>query len=75
ELFNRQLLAFGLHERIQCVPLEALNYEIDNGMINGDTLYFNNTILTKKDLLNNWIIPAKNSWLVKRFSFSTVSQS
>ncbi len=75
ELFNRQLLAFGLYERIQCVPLEALNYEIDNGMINGDTLYFNNTILTKKDLLNNWIIPAKNSWLLKRFSFNTVSQS
>ncbi len=73
ELFNRTLLAFALHERIQCVPLEALNYEIDNGMIRVDTFYFNNTVLTKKDLENKWIIPVKDSWLAKRFSFDAVS--
>ncbi len=75
ELFNRQLLAFIINERIQPIPLEVLNYEIDNGMISADTLYYNNTILTKKELLNNWIIPVKNSWLAKRFSFSPANQS
>ncbi|MEO6638235.1 MAG: hypothetical protein ABIN25_08155 [Ginsengibacter sp.] len=73
EFFNRTLLAFAFRERIQCVPMEALNYEIDNGMVNGDTLYFNNTVLTKKDLRAKWIIPVKDSWLAKRFSFSAVS--
>lgn len=75
ELFNRQLLAFAINERIQCVPLSALNYEIDNEMISADTLYFNNTVLTKRDLLTNWIIPVKDSWLAKRFSFTTEDHS
>lgn len=75
ELFNRQLLAFAINERIQCVPLSALNYEIDNEIITSDTLYFNNTILTKKDLVNNWILPVKYSWLAKRFSFAPANQS
>ncbi|MEP7231192.1 MAG: hypothetical protein ABI691_13115 [Ginsengibacter sp.] len=74
ELFDRQALAFALDERIQCIPLPLLNYEIDKGIINADTLYFNNTILTKKDLLDNWIIPAGQSWLAKRFSFAPAKQ-
>ena len=73
-LFDRQALAFAVDERIQLIPLPLLNYEIDNGIITADTLYFNNTILTKKDLVNNWIIPVKQSWLAKRFSFSPAKQ-
>ena len=72
QLFDRQSLAFAVNERVQLIPLALLNYEIDNNIITKDTLYFNNTILTKKELLNNWIIPIKNSWLAKRFSFSHV---
>ena len=71
QLFDRQTLAFAVDERIQLIPLSLLNYEIDNGMVTADTLYFNNTILTKKDLINNWIITAGQSWLSKRFSFSS----
>ena len=74
QLFDRQTLAFVVDERIQLIPLPLLNYEIDNGMVTTDTLYFNNTILTKKDLLNNWIIPVGQSWLAKRFSFSNARQ-
>ncbi len=74
QLFDRQTLAFGVDERIQLVPLSMLNYEIDNGIITADTLYFNNTILNKMDLVHNWIIPAGQSWLSKRFSFSPAKQ-
>lgn len=73
-LFDRQTLAFGVDERIQLVPMSMLNYEIDNGIITADTLYFNNTILNKKDLLDKWIIPAADSWLAKRFSFIPAKQ-
>ncbi|MEP7252370.1 MAG: hypothetical protein ABI683_08320 [Ginsengibacter sp.] len=73
-LFDRQTLAFAIDERIQLIPMSMLNYEIDNGIITADTLYFNNTILNKKDLLDKWIIPAANSWLAKRFSFAPVKQ-
>ncbi len=69
-LFERQMLAFIIKERIQLLPMEQLNYAIENGFINTDTLYFNNTVQTKKELLSNWIIPVKQSWLAKRFSFA-----
>ncbi len=74
QLFDRQTLAFAVDERIQLIPLSLLNYEIDNGIVTADTLYFNNTILTKKDLINNWIIPAGQSWISKKFSFRPARQ-
>lgn len=65
-LFDRQILAFLIDERIEVIPLENVNTEIENGYITAETLYFNNTILTKQDLLNQWIIPVKDSWLSGR---------
>ncbi len=66
ELFDRLMLAFIIQERIQLLPLSELNPALDCGLVNEDTLYFNNTILTKKELLSQWIIPVKESWLAKR---------
>ncbi len=70
-LFDRQMLAFIVKERIQLLPMEQLNYSIENNFINLDTLYFNNTVQSKQELLNRWIIPVKESWLAKRFSFAS----
>jgi len=69
EMFNRQNLAFLVNEKVQLLPMNQLEYAIENGFINADTPYFNNTVLTKKELLENWIIPVKDSWLAKRFKF------
>ncbi len=68
-LFDRQTLAFVVKENIQILPMSQLEYAVKNEFINADTLYFNNTILTKKELLQRWIIPIKESWLAKRLSF------
>jgi len=68
QLLDRQTLAFIVKEKIQLIPLSHVNYSIENGFITLETLYFNNTILTKKELLNNWIIPVKNSWLAQRIT-------
>lgn len=65
-LFDRQNLAFIEKERIQLLHLNQLNEAIENTLISPDTLYFNNTVQTKKELIENWIIPLKNSWLAKR---------
>ncbi|MEO9023323.1 MAG: hypothetical protein ABI237_18760 [Ginsengibacter sp.] len=65
-LLDRQLLAFIVKEKIQLVPLTQVNASIESGFITPDTLYFNNTILSKKELLHNWIIPVKHSWLANR---------
>jgi hypothetical protein len=74
-LFERQTLAFIIKEKVQLLPLSQLSYGIENKFIDADTIYFNNTVTTKKELLENWLIPVKNSWLAKRFniSVSTIS--
>ncbi|HMD00104.1 MAG TPA: hypothetical protein VKH37_08115 [Ferruginibacter sp.] len=65
-LFERTNLAFIIKDKIQLLPLSQLNYAVDNGFINDNTLYFNNTVLNKKDLMERWIVPVKESWLGKR---------
>lgn len=65
-LFERQTLAFIIKDKVQLLPINQIDYAVQNNFINGDTLYFNNTVLTKDELLKNWIIPIKDSWLAKR---------
>jgi hypothetical protein len=69
-LFDRQNLAFIVKDKIQLLPLNQLEYAVENNFINAGTLYFNNTVLSKKDLIEKWIIPVKDSWLVNRLNFS-----
>ena len=66
QLLDRQQLAFMVKDKIQVLPLSQLDYAVENNFINGDTIYFNNTVLSKGALLQNWIIPVKESWLAQR---------
>lgn len=70
QLFDRQTLAFVIKDKVQLLPLSQLDYAVENNFINAETLYFNNTVLNKKDLMNKWIIPVKESWLAKRLNLS-----
>ena len=69
-LFDRQNLAFVVKDKIQLLPLSQLQYAVQNNFITADTLYFNNTVLSKKELEDNWIIPVQQSWLGKRIELS-----
>lgn len=71
-LFDRQLLAFIIKDNIQLLPLPQVQYAINNNFVQPDTVYFNNLVQTKEELENNWMIPVKDSWLGKRFSFEPV---
>ena len=68
KLFERTNLAFIVEERIQLMPLSRLNEAIKTGIITDHTLYFDNNIQTKNELINSWIIPLNNSWLANRIS-------
>ena len=68
QMFDRQNLAFVLKGKIQLLPLSQLEYAVENNFINADTLYFNNTVLTKKEMVEKWIVPVKHSWLAKRIN-------
>jgi hypothetical protein len=69
QLFDRQLLAFYRKDKVELLPFSQLAFAAANGFIQPETLYFNNTVLTKTELENNWIIPVKDSWLASRISF------
>jgi hypothetical protein len=69
-MFDRQNLAFVIKDKVQLLPLSQLNYAAENNFITPDTLYFDNTVLTKKELLERWIVPVKDSWLGKRINFN-----
>lgn len=66
DFFDRSNLAFVVGDKVQILPMTQLNYALDNLFIGPDTLYFNNTVLTKKELESNWIIPVKDSWLSRK---------
>jgi hypothetical protein len=66
DMFNRQSLAFFVKDKIQLLPLSQLKYAFENGFITPETLYFNNLVLTKEELLNKWLVPVKDSWLTKK---------
>ena len=75
DMFDRFALAFVVKDKsdshqIQLLPMQQLQYAIDNGFISDNTLFFNNVVQSKEELENNWIIPARQSWLAKKFSFS-----
>ncbi len=67
DMFNRQSLAFIVKDKIEVIPLAQLNYAVENNFITGNTLYFNNTVQTRSELENKWIVPAGESWLGKYF--------
>jgi hypothetical protein len=69
-LLDRTQLAFIVNQKVQLLPLAQLTYAVEKNFINGDTLYFNNTVANKSELLHNWIIPVKESWLQRRLTLN-----
>lgn len=66
QLFDRQMLGFVIKDKVQILPLNQMDYALKNGFVDEETIYFNNTVLTKKDLSENWLIPLKKSWLANK---------
>jgi len=65
-MFDRRQLAFVVKDKIQLIPLTQFNYALENSFINPDTLYFNNLVATKDELMSKWLVPVKESWLKTR---------
>ncbi|MET0466608.1 MAG: hypothetical protein ABW007_25845 [Chitinophagaceae bacterium] len=65
-LFDRTMLTFVIKDKIQHLPMAQLGYAFQNGFLDAESLYFNNTVQTKQELEEKWIIPVKDSWLAKR---------
>lgn len=69
-LFDRLSITFLKNDKAEMLPLEQIQYAIDNGFINSKTLVFNNVVYTKKELLNLWLVPLEQSWLTDRINLN-----
>jgi len=70
DMFDRTTLSFVVKDKVALVPLSQLQHAAENGLINEDTLYFNNLVQTKTELESQWIVPVKDSWLSRKITFS-----
>ena len=67
QMFNRELLAFWVKDKVQTIPMAQVAYALENGLLEKDTLYFNNLVSNKADLEANWLQPISESWLAKKY--------
>lgn len=72
-LFDRQLLAFVVKDKVQLIPLAQLKHAIQHGLLKPDDIYFNNMVSTKAEFENNWLIPISESWLQSRLGLNLPS--
>ena len=65
-LFDRLSITFLVKNQPEVLPMGQVQYAIDKGYINGETLLFNNLVATKGDMLRNWLQPLQYSWMKDR---------
>jgi hypothetical protein len=66
--FDRMMITFLVKNKAEMLPFNQVQYAIDKGFINKNTLLFNNVATTKKELLEKWLVPLRESWLADRVS-------
>jgi len=70
--FDRMMITLLVNGKAQMLPFEQIQYAIDKGYIDQNTLIFNNIATTKKELLEQWLVPLKESWLAGRVQFAAI---
>jgi len=68
--FDRMMITFLVKNKAEMLPFAQVQYAIDKGYINKDTLLFNNVVHNKKELMSNWLVPLSESWLAGKVHFS-----
>lgn len=67
-MFDRLSITFLRKGKAEMLPFNQIQYAIDRGFIDGDTHIFNNVVYTKQDLLENWLVPLRRSWLAQKIA-------
>jgi hypothetical protein len=63
QLFDRNQVAFNVAGQVILVPLTDLKQKFQEGILNKETLTFNNLAGTKAELEKAWLVPAGLTWL------------
>ncbi len=73
KLFERQLAAFLVNDRVMLIPVAGLKEKHAQGIWNENTLTFNNLVGTRGELAARWIVPAGETWLRRYLSARPVN--
>jgi len=65
DLLNRLLVNLKIDNRLESLSLSDLKNKIKDGGFSPETIIFNTAINSKSELLNNFEIEVKSSWLSK----------
>lgn len=72
DFMDRSATYLGTDGTVQALPLPAIKAAVTQGELTPDTLVFNTLIKTKADFLNQWQVPARETWLKRYFAQATV---
>ena len=67
DFFNRMLFSYMQEEEIFCASQDAINQSIQEGRVNGETLFFDNLVDSKEKFLKTWLVPLQDSWHSRMF--------
>lgn len=67
-MFDRLTLAFLVKDKVEMLPMSQVQYAIEKNFLTPHTIYFNNLVANKKELLDNWMIPISDSWLKSKLT-------
>lgn len=65
--FDRSKIAFLIDDEVFLHDMTKIKPLVSEGKINDSTLTFNNMVTDIAQLENEWLIPAKDSWLKRYF--------
>ncbi len=65
DLLNRLVVNYRLDNRVESLSLSDLKNKIKDGHFSPETIIFNTAINSKSELLNNFEIDIRSSWLSK----------
>ena len=70
DFFKRTNLAFEVATGIELIEMPKLKGQIEAGVVNPDSVFFDNNIQNKAQLVNQWRVKAGESWLKRYFKAS-----
>jgi hypothetical protein len=74
DFFDRNFVAFKGAEEIFLISISSLKQQLAEGKWGRDTLVFNNVIGTKKELEQQWVVEANQTWLRRYLSDELIKQ-
>lgn len=73
-LFDRMTIAYETESHaIEIVNFNNIQTLISSGIINGNTIVYNNGIYTKADLKDKWRLPLNQTWMAKHFEMASLN--